>query len=136
MSVYLDANVLAALFLPDALTPKATAAVARLSAPLLVSDMAALEFVSTVARKVRGGVLSAKDGRIVVANFDAWTDIAARLTLEASDVAAADVIIRRFDINLHGADALHVAMAARAGAALLTLDAKMRSNAKKLGVAV
>jgi predicted nucleic acid-binding protein len=136
VSTYLDANILVALLIPDPLTPRATAAVARLADPLMVSDLAALEVASTVARKVRDGALSAKDGRLALANLDTWTGAADRIELDGSDVSAADAIVRRFDINLHGSDALHVAMALRVGASLLTLDGKMKTNAKKLGVQV
>jgi predicted nucleic acid-binding protein len=136
VAVYLDANVLVALFIPDPLTATATAALAKLREPLVVSDLAALEFASTVARKVREGALSAKDGRIVLANFDAWIAVAERVQLESSDVAGADAIVRRFDINLHGSDALHVAVADRMSASLLTLDGKMKANTKKFGLPV
>lgn len=136
MRAYLDASVLVALFLPDPQTVKATAAVAKLSDAAVVSDIAALEFASTVARKVRAGELAAKDGKIILSNFDIWTDASARLSTESADVVAADAIVRQFDVNLHGADAIHVAMTMRIGATLLTLDAKMKANAKKLGVPV
>jgi uncharacterized protein len=136
VSVYLDANILVALLIPDPLTPKATAAVAKLADPLVVSDLAGLEVASTVARKVRDGAISAKDGRVALANFDAWIAAAERIELDGVDVSAADAIVRRFDINLHGSDALHVAIALRIGASLLTLDGKMKTNAKKLGVQV
>ncbi len=136
MSVYLDANVLVALLIPDSLTPTATAAVAKLTDPLLVSDVAALEFASTAARKVREGAISARDARIVLANFDTWIGFAERVQADSADVAAADAMVRRLDVNLHGMDALHVALARRVGAALLTLDAKMKANAKKIGLAV
>lgn len=136
MSVYLDANILIALFISDSLTPNATAAVAKLVEPMVVSDAAALEFASTVARKVRAGVISARDGREALANFDVWIDATERVQAAASDITAADAIVRRFDINLHGMDALHVALAIRIGARLLTLDAKMRANARKAGVSV
>jgi predicted nucleic acid-binding protein len=59
-----------------------------------------------------------------------------RVQTEGPDVAAADSIVRRFDVNLHGSDALHVALALRTGAALLTLDGKMKASARKLGVSV
>ena len=136
MSTYLDASVLVALFLPDPQTAKAVAAVGKLSDAVLVSDMAALEFASTVARKVRGGELAAKDGAIVLSTFDSWIGVAMRLSTEGADIVAADGIVRQFDVNLHGADAVHVAMAQRVGASLLTLDGKMKANARKLGVAV
>jgi predicted nucleic acid-binding protein len=136
VSVYLDANVLVALFVPDTLSAKATAAVAALSDPIAVSDIAALEVASSIARLVRSRELTEREARAALSDFDAWAAPHARLEIEATDVAVATGFVRRFDINLHGADALHAAMAMRAGAVLLTFDAKMKANAKKVGVGV
>ncbi len=83
---------------------------------------------------MRDGVVSSKDGRTALADFDAWIAAAEPTQLDGADVPVADAIIRRFDINLHGSDALHVAIALRIGASLLTFDTKMKANAKKLGV--
>lgn len=48
----------------------------------------------------------------------------------------ANKLARREDASLHGADAIHVAMVIRSGALLATLDARMKSNARKMGVDV
>jgi predicted nucleic acid-binding protein len=136
MSVYLDANVLVALFIPDALSARATAAVASLPDPVTVSDLAALEVSSSIARLARSREVTEREAKAALTDFDAWAAPRGRLEVQATDVAVATGFVRRFDINLHGADALHVAMAVRAGAALLTFDAKMKANAKKVGLAV
>lgn len=136
MSVYLDANVLIALFVPDTLSAKATAAVSALSDPIALSDIAALEVGSSIARLARSRELTEREANTALSDFDAWAAAHGRLEIQATDVAVATGFVRRFDVNLHGADALHVAMAMRAGAALLTFDAKMKANAKKLGLAV
>jgi predicted nucleic acid-binding protein len=136
VSVYLDANVLIALFIPDTLSARAIAAVGALSDPIILSDIGALEVVSSIARLARSRELTQRTANEALSDFDAWADSHSRIEIQTSDVAVALGFVRRFDINLHGADALHVAMAARAGAALLTFDAKMRANAKKVGLAV
>ncbi|MES1200587.1 MAG: type II toxin-antitoxin system VapC family toxin [Pseudomonadota bacterium] len=136
MTVYLDANVIIALLIEDGLSARAAAAVGALSEPILVSDLAALEYASAVARRARSGAISAKAAREAFSDFDFWALQANRVESGAGDITAADAIVRRLDINLHGADALHVAIASRLGARLLTLDAKMKANAKKVGVAV
>lgn len=136
VSVYVDANVLVALFVPDALSNRASAMLAALSDPIVISDLAALEAASAIARMVRTKELSAAAANQALANFDAWLATQNRLDIRPADVTAAGLFVRRFEINLHGADALHAAMAARAGASLLTLDAKMKANARKAGLAV
>lgn len=136
MTVYVDASVVVALLVQDNLSARAETAMTALSDPILVSDVTALEFASAVARRARGGVLSAKMAREAFSDFDLWAKRVGRVQVGPGDIAAADTIVRRLDINLHGADAIHTAIVQRVGAALLTLDDKMRANAKKLGVAV
>lgn len=136
MSVYVDASVLVALFVADSLTETANEAIERTGEPLVLSNLTSLEVASVIARKVRNRDVSAKDGRIALANFDGWAILTQHILSEPADVAAADAIVRRFDVNLHGADAIHVAIAMRAGASLLTLDDKMRRSARKLGLSV
>ena len=135
MSVYLDANIVVALFVPDALNTRAVALVAGLSEPIVISDIAALEFASTLARLGRAKELTVKAVHEALFNFDSWRASQSNVEVIPADIAMADAYIRRLDVNLHGADAIHVAMAARIGAALLTLDVKMKAKAKKVGVA-
>lgn len=136
MSVYVDANVLVALFVPDPLSSRASALLAGLSDTIVISDLAELEVASAIARMTRAKEMSPAAANRALANFDAWIATQSRLDIHPADVASAGRYVRRFEINLHGADALHVAMAARARATLLTLDAKMRANARKAGVPV
>ncbi|MEQ1707612.1 MAG: type II toxin-antitoxin system VapC family toxin [Terricaulis sp.] len=136
MSLYVDANILVALFTGDALSERASSLVAAQSDTFIVSDVAALEFSSAVARMVRAKVLSPKSAKDTYSDFDLWVGAAESAQIAATDIEAATAIVRRFDINLHGADAIHVAIAMRMSAGLLTLDNKMRSNARKLGLVV
>jgi uncharacterized protein len=136
VSVYLDANVLIALFVPDTLSTKAAAAVAALSEPISLSDIAMLEVASSIARLVRAGELTEREAKTALSDFDTWAVSHGLLEIQPADVAVATGFVRRSGVNLHGMDALHVAMALRAGAVLLTLDAKMKGNAKKVGLAV
>ena len=53
-----------------------------------------------------------------------------------SDIAAADRILRRLDVNLRTPDALHIAIAERIGATLVTFDRQMEAGARALGMAV
>jgi len=136
VSVYIDANVLLALFVPDALNERAEALVKGLSEGAVLSDLATLEVSSTIGRLVRTGELTRREATAALSNFDSWTQAQSRLETQPADVAAATGYVRRSDVNLQSSDALHIAIAARGGAKLLTLDTKMRANAKKAGLPV
>ena len=137
MSVYLDASVLVALFTADALTAKADAYLREHRPTVIVSDFAAAELASAVARRVRTGELEADDARAAFATFDAWTVRAAgRAETAAADVAAASAFLRRLDLTLRTPDALHIAIAQRLAAELMTFDQKMAASARSLGTVV
>lgn len=137
MRSYLDASVLVALFTLDALTARAEAWLRRARPALVVSDFAAAELASAIARRVRMGSLDAGQARAAFAAFDAWT---ARETERArtvsADVAAAEAWLRRLDLTLRTPDALNIAIAQRLGAALATFDAKMVAAARTLGAEI
>lgn len=112
--VYLDASVLVALLTNDAFTARADAFVRTTKPVPLVSDFAAAEFASAIARRVRMGEIAPDEGRIGFASFDTWTARARRREqTKAADVAAAEVFLRRLD--------------------LVTFDEKMAANARLLG---
>ncbi len=134
MSVYLDASVLVSLFAIDTLSARADAALRAPSSVWIVSDFAAVEFASAIARRVRMKILTLEEARTTFSTFDGW--IARTTTSEAianSDVAAAAVFLRRLDLTLRTQDALHIAMAQRLSAELLTFDAQMARAALALG---
>ncbi|MFD2182586.1 type II toxin-antitoxin system VapC family toxin [Rhodoplanes azumiensis] len=136
MRVYLDASVLVAAFTDD--LHSGTADALLLTAPsLVVSDFAAAEFASVIARQVRMQALTVDDARIVFDNFDDWVAREARrVEVTASDVALCTTFIRRLDLNLRAPDAINIAIAQRIGARLLTFDVGMEAVARKLGVPV
>jgi uncharacterized protein len=137
MSVYLDASVLVALFTNDRHSNRAGAFLKTQKPVLVVSDFAAAEVASVVARRVRTTDLTADEARAAFSAFDAWTARAAqRTTTGAADVIAAAAFLRRLDLNLRTPDALHIAIAQRIGASLATFDEKMAANAGILGTPV
>jgi uncharacterized protein len=56
--------------------------------------------------------------------------------IQASDTRLAYIYVRRFDLRLRAPDALHVAVARRLDAVLVTLDRRMATAAIDLGVTV
>ena len=112
MILYLDASVLAALFVNDIFSRRAAQLIGQPEADFLVSDFAS-------------------------ADFDTWTARASqRVATLSADIRAAEAILRRLDLNLRAPDALHLATAQRSGAILATFDDRMALNAQILEVGV
>lgn len=126
-----------ALFLPDPLSARATAAIAAHQASLAVSDYTELEFSAAAMRLARAGIATRRDAREALAEFDTWRCVhCERPETAAGDVLTAAMLARREDLALRGSDALHVAIVMRIGGRLLTFDKKLASNAKRAGVNV
>lgn len=137
MSVYLDASVLVALFTNDPLTTRADSFLRAKPSVLIVSDFAAAEFSSVIARHVRTKDITKNDAHVVFSNFDAWTELTTqRALINAADIIAAEVLLRRLDLVLRTPDALNIAIAQRMGATLVTFDKKMTTVARAIGVMV
>ncbi len=137
MSLYLDANILVALLTPEPLSQHAIDFARTAREPLIVSDFAAAEFVSAIARRVRTRETTVEDARRDIGDFEAWAARSAeRRDLNAGDVAAATAYLRRLDLTLLAPDALHIAIARRLDAVLVTFDRAMAAAARALGMAV
>jgi uncharacterized protein len=137
LSIYFDTSVLVALFTDDPFSNQAQKAFRGRAVTFITSDFAAAEFSSALSRRVRMGELSILEARDAVTDFDAWLmDMALRVESTPADVSAADLMLRRLNLNLRTPDALNIAIAQRIGAELATFDARMAENAKSLGVAL
>jgi predicted nucleic acid-binding protein len=137
VSVYFDTSALVALFTEDALTARADAFVRAHATVLIVSDFAAVEFASAIARHVRAGEMSAEAAREVFSIFDAWTARETqRVQTITSDITGAAAFLRRLDLALRTGDAINIAIAQRIEAGLLTFDDQMAAGARALGVTV
>ena len=81
--------------------------------------------------------LTRGDGLLALEHFDTWmTRAGGRREITTADIEAADQILRRLDVNLRTPDALHIAIARRLDATLVTLDRGMAAAARALGMAV
>jgi len=137
LTIYLDASVLIAVLAEE----PASAAVRRFlrtrREDRLISDFAAAEVVSAISRLLRMRLLTEEEGSTRLADFDAWRAAASSAAdMHAADARLAYAYVRRFDLRLRAPDALHLAIARRLDAALVTLDRRMSAAAKELGVAV
>jgi predicted nucleic acid-binding protein len=135
VSLYLDTSVIVALFTNDRFTAQADAFLRKNALLIEISDFAAAEFASAVARKVRMRELSRHEARNALSTFDRWVANAARrVFVTSADIAAADAIIRRLDLSLRAPDALNIALAHRLQGTLVTFDSGMAKNAQAVGV--
>jgi hypothetical protein len=106
-------------------------------AVIVLSDFGAAEFSSAVARRVRMRDLTRGEGRLAFANFDDWiARSTSRQKVIGVDIESADRILRRLDVNLRKPDAIHIAIARRLDATLVTFDRGMAAAARLLGMAV
>ncbi len=137
MRAYLDASVLVALLTDDPLTARADTFLRTGTPVLVLSDFAAAEFASAMARRVRNREITVEDARAAFSTLDVWAARATqRVETTAADVKLAEAALRRLDLTLRTPDALNIAIAQRVGAMLVTFDVKMASSARALGTEV
>ena len=137
MSSYLDASVL----LPTLITEPTTKAVydclGAAGRELVISDFAAAEIASALSRLVRMALLTDADASARLTDFDAWrAAMSSPVDIAPSDARLAYVYARRFDLRLRTPDALHLAIARRLDATLVTLDRRLATAAREMGIAV
>jgi predicted nucleic acid-binding protein len=137
VNVYLDASVLVALFTRDAFTQRANDFLDAALPILAVSDFAAAEFASAVARMTRTREITLDEARSILADFDvSRSRVADEPDIVPADVAVAASFIRRLDLTLRTADGINIAIAQRVGALLATFDIKMAASARAVGTAI
>ncbi len=77
------------------------------------------------------------DARSDLSAFDSWAARSVQsIEVTAADVAIATTFLRRLDLTLRTPDAIHLAIAQRIGATLVTFDQRMAMSARALGMAV
>ena len=134
---YFHTSVLVPLVVREAVTDRALRFVESHPDNLVLSDFGVAEFSSAIARLVRTEKLTADEGRAALDTFDVWvahtTD---QHRVGSVDIAAATTFLRRLDLALRTPDAIHIAIAERLGATLVTFDRRMAANAEALGIAV
>jgi uncharacterized protein len=137
LGCYLDTSVVIALLKPEALSDRADRFISDNPTGLMVSDIAAAEFASAVSRWVRSREINMSEGRIALESFDNWVGRSAqRVEISPADVAAASAFLRRLDLPLRTPDAIHIAIAQRLEATLVTFDRRMAASARAIGAAV
>lgn len=135
--VYLDASAFIPLFVQDHFSDQSRALIMGVTTAVVISDWTVAEAASSFARSVRMGTLSRENAALAHATIDGWAlEVGERLEVKPSDIRAADGFLRRLDTSLRTPDALHIAIAKRAGLALVTFDDVMARDAQRLGLEV
>ena len=137
MSSYLDASVLIPVLVPEPSTATVEQFFVSATEELLISDFAVAEVSSAISRMLRMRKLGDADALARLADFDAWrAAVSLPIGLQPADGRLADAYVRRFELGLRAPDALHLALARRLDATLVTLDRRLARAAGELGVAV
>ena len=103
----------------------------------MVSDFAASEVASAISRLVKTELVTAPAAELLLARFDRWTVTnATAVTTTSTDIGEAAKLVRRFELKLRTPDALHLVLARRNGAGLVTRDRQMARAAEMLGLSV
>jgi predicted nucleic acid-binding protein len=136
MWVYLDASVLVGLIADETNRPLLVPHLDPDARSILVSDFCVAEVSAALTSKGRRLGLPAASVDQDIARLDVWIDqFADRVRMMAVDVDNATIAIRRPNIALRAPDAIHIAVARRLTATLLTFDRGMARAAASLGVA-
>lgn len=133
MRLYLDTSVLVPLFIDQEAHTNRTETLLA-DAAIAVSDFAAAEFASAIARIVRIGALVADDAQTIFSNFDRWRTKIEPLLTSNADVQRAEAYLRRMIPGLRTPGALNLAIAEGAGLTVATFDAGMARAARVLGI--
>mgnify|MGYP006295575861 CR=1 FL=1 len=136
MSRYLDTSLLITALAEEPQTARIqTWLGAQGAGTLLISDWVVTEFASALSIKVRRGELGL-DGRARVAGL--FTQLRSESLTERAvshqNFHDAASYASRPDLGLRAGDALHIAIAAQAGATICTLDRRLAEAAQLLAV--
>jgi hypothetical protein len=137
VSFYLDASVIVPTLVSEPTSARVEQFLRSSTNPLFVADFTEGEVASAISRLVRTAELTSAQGVAALADFDRWRLMEATpLEVEPGDVRDAIALVRRFELKLRTPDALHVAIAVRASATLVTFDGALALAAQAIGLPV
>lgn len=134
--IYLDTSVLGAIFFRE---PGAANLVTRLESQrkekLMISAWTLTEMASIGGIKQRTGAIDAETRQQAIANFQRFASMhLVTVEIDPADFRTAAVLIES-PCALRAGEALHLAIARRLGARVASLDLKLCSAIKVLGLA-
>ena len=122
---------------PESLSARCEALILSETRPV-ISDLSAVELVSTLARKVRRAELDTADAERIKSRFQSHIEGSyyTLLPLERHHFRLAQDWIGQFKVPLRSLDGLHLAVAAIGGIPVATADRALAACAEALGVEV
>ncbi len=134
MTVYLDTSVLVSLFHTDKHTQRTSTWIADID-DFVLSSWALAEFSSALAVKGRMRHLLDEERRSFERVFDQWLKGRIVLSVVDGDIVESRAMLRA-DTRLRAPDAVHLAIAARHGCVVATLDEDMAAVGRDIGLTV
>jgi predicted nucleic acid-binding protein len=138
LTVYLDTSVLVAAVTREDGTARVLALLQSLQGKgFAVSDWSFAEMAAALAGKLRLRTIdSAAHDQAKLAFVAMASEQLRTLPVERADFSAAARLVERQDFVISAPDALHLAVAARHGAAFATLDQQQAGAARVMGLRV
>jgi uncharacterized protein len=136
VTIYFDASVLVSMIVADANSSRAGRWYMSLQASVIISDLANLEVSAVISRQFRTKRYTRAQADRALGDFEALRAQSDRMSHHPRDFSLAELLIRDYSAKLSAPDALHLASAKNAGAALATFDARLAEAARAQGVEV
>ncbi|MDZ8084892.1 MAG: type II toxin-antitoxin system VapC family toxin [Nostoc sp. DedQUE12b] len=135
--IYLDTSVIAPLYWTEALSDAVEELLLN-EAEVGLSQLAEVELVSALSRRVRMREISQEDAIAIVERFQSDLDSGfyTQIAVETVHYNLAREWISRFDTPLRTLDALHLTIAFQNNIQLVTADEALATSAEILGVEV
>jgi hypothetical protein len=134
---YLDTSAIASLVLAEDRMPLLTRLFAETRTETTFSDFGRAELASAVAQRVRMSAFTGEAARTLLRAFDLWAATRLRcIAIETADIDRGTMLVERFDLKLRAPDALHLAIAERVRASLVTFDRKQATAAQQIQITV
>lgn len=135
MTAYLDASSFTTLILKNEGWAPLQDWTSR-QADLALSDFGWGEFISAMSLRFRRGLLTYAEAASLMTDARSFAERWARIRVRSRDIAGGTELVAHFDLKLRLPDAIHIAVAQRLGATLVTGDHRQAAAAKILGLAV
>lgn len=137
MSLYLDASMLVPLHVEEPLSIELDRWFKSTPHRMVISDLAAAEFVSAISRQVRMDLLDPEQAAEIVDGFDRWRiQVSDPLENLPTDIRTAAALVRRAKPKLLVPDAVHLATCRRLGLTLVTHDHRMIEHAQLMAMSL
>ena len=134
---YVDTGIVGSYLYPESFSDEVESVLQSI-AVCSISHLTEVEFYSLSARKMRTGQCTEAQVRHAIMKFDSLLEQGYfhRVAVSPDDYRRSKYYLSGLNTNLRTLDALHIAMAERLGATLITSDRIQAEGADHFGVAV